>query len=93
MKGPEYDPELTRKQGSVVEGDNRQIGVLVVYRIDGPDAKPVKVAARQVRAWTWRGVVKKSDKVANEIVTADRNRLKRLIQDKIDRKTQELTGG
>jgi len=88
---PQWEATLTPKDGSVVNGDKREIGVVSVVRLDKPDAEPVKVASREVRALTWIGLQRKADRIANDLVDRDRRKVKAAIQAKIDRLEAQLT--
>jgi hypothetical protein len=90
---PKWEATLSPKDGNVVEGDIREIGVVHVVRLDHPDSEPVKVATRQVRAMTGWGLARKADRVANDLIDRDRRRLASEIQAKIDRLTAQLTSG
>jgi hypothetical protein len=90
VTGPTWEATLRPKDGSVVEGDKRQIGVVFVVRLDSPDADPIEVASRQVRAWTGRGLKRKGEDVANEIIDRDRRKIRTAIRTKIDRKQAAL---
>jgi len=87
---PQWEATLTPKDGSVVNGDKREIGVVSVVRLDSPDADPVKVASREVRALTLIGLRRKADRIANDLIDRDRRKVKAAIQAKIDRKQAEL---
>lgn len=91
MNGPTWEASLRPKDGSVVEGDKRQIGIVFVVRLDMPGDEPVKVGTREVRAWTNPGLERKGQRVADEIIDRDRRKIRTEIQARIDRLQAQLT--